>query len=413
MFENEIRPVETIAIAEVDTELYIAVDRDNLEKVKELLEKGAANSINTPDEVFGFTTFHKAATHNNLAIVKLLINSNPTEAHFGLNHVNCIGESPLFVAVEKNNFEIVKLFVDHGADIEYTGSREKCVKIAFKSNNIDIKIAQYLVAYGADIKDISLHLGNLQDRFKLTVLNVAKFTDKLFQGQDCSKEFKSLPQYKPNANDNTEVIKTIISDRFSSLILKDIEAGNEFKGLEYYKTQIKKAFEHDADNDKSIFTKDLLQEVSNKLSQVGVQDTSEIVSTIPDLEKDLNNDNNAFEEHSKELTEQISSRILSAEDAEVVVAAFKEIKSGATKPLEDVRAVILALDSRVLANRTSKIPESLYEDLDSFHIIKCHDEYAFDRVTALYEGIKLHDMNLDKVKLSGVSSVPELEESGS
>lgn len=95
------------------TPLYLAVDKDNSDMVKLLLENGAQGSINTSNSPYFqyFRPLDKAAEHNNLVIMKLLL-QNGAKASIDEGK-----GSPLEWALLYKNVEMVKLLLFFGAQV--------------------------------------------------------------------------------------------------------------------------------------------------------------------------------------------------------------------------------------------------------------------------------------------------------
>ena len=107
--------------------LVVAIREDDINKVKKMLSEHGRN-INS--KVIRSDSFAKFAESN-----------NPT---------------PLFEACSSGNFEIIKLLVEAGADVNFIEPTRKWTPIgaALSYRNVDrIKIANYLMDNGADVTD--------------------------------------------------------------------------------------------------------------------------------------------------------------------------------------------------------------------------------------------------------------------
>lgn len=101
---------ETVVKAPMSRELRLfhAVEKGNLELVKDLLAEGV--SINAKDSL-GNSALIKAVDEEELAIVKFLIHKGAN-----VNLRNTTGETALYRAVYRGNLDLVKLLVTAGAE---------------------------------------------------------------------------------------------------------------------------------------------------------------------------------------------------------------------------------------------------------------------------------------------------------
>ncbi len=129
---------------DIHDQLIIAARKNDIEKVKELIAKGA--DVNAKEKVVGegYTALFHAASYGHTAIVKLLIekgakvNESPKrtsplmmaawrgytntvqvllEAGADINAKDDQGHTALTDAVRKNHIEVVRLLVSKGADV--------------------------------------------------------------------------------------------------------------------------------------------------------------------------------------------------------------------------------------------------------------------------------------------------------
>lgn len=124
-----------------DNSLIFAASNDFTEIIKYLVESG--KNIDQPfGNKKGYTALREAAQVNSVKSAALLCS-------LGAN-VNAEGEdTPLYIAAAEGNFEIVKLLVDNGADVNYFNKFSTTpYKIAkcFKQN----EIADYLLEHSAN-----------------------------------------------------------------------------------------------------------------------------------------------------------------------------------------------------------------------------------------------------------------------
>lgn len=97
-----------------ESHLHTAAEEGNLEAVKELLDNGADIEKKDRD---GSTPLMLASYYGNIDIVELLLSkgANCNSKNIKLN------KTALHGAVERENFEIVKLLIDHGAQVNVRG----------------------------------------------------------------------------------------------------------------------------------------------------------------------------------------------------------------------------------------------------------------------------------------------------
>ncbi len=124
-----------------DNSLVFAASNDFTEIIKYLIENG--KDIDQPfDNIKGYTALREAAQVNSVESATLLCS-------LGAN-VNAEGlDTPLYIAAAEGNFEIVKLLVDNGADVNYSnkfGTTPYKIAKCFDQN----EIADYLLEHGAN-----------------------------------------------------------------------------------------------------------------------------------------------------------------------------------------------------------------------------------------------------------------------
>ena len=91
-----------------------AIDSNNIERARLLIEKGA--DINAKDKG-GWTLLNWAIGKNNTEISRLLI-----EKGAAVNAKSNNGITPLYLAIEKYNTEISQLLIEKGADVNAKGN---------------------------------------------------------------------------------------------------------------------------------------------------------------------------------------------------------------------------------------------------------------------------------------------------
>lgn len=173
----------TYSVTPAESKLIAAVNLFNLDYVKKVLEANPDLSANIRlgtswDDVYLITrlinvTISTARNAKNektcINIAELLINRGanlnkcqvgdlcalPYAIKYKLNglakyfvtkeaQINTADtESPLYIAIDKNNFEIVKFLIDNGADIN------TCLRVALNRDNF--QVAAFLLDIGADV----------------------------------------------------------------------------------------------------------------------------------------------------------------------------------------------------------------------------------------------------------------------
>lgn len=122
--------------------LIEAAKTGNVEKVKELLDQGAA--INDQDSGTAETALHHAAAQGHVAVVELLLDRGAT--------VNVHGFSwgtPLHRALAGGHKQVVEILLAHGADPDAGNSGEGGMPLSSTSQSRDVKVAEMLRAMEA------------------------------------------------------------------------------------------------------------------------------------------------------------------------------------------------------------------------------------------------------------------------
>jgi ankyrin repeat protein len=108
--------------------------------------------VNKQKDRIGNTPLIQACLHNNYKMVKLLI-----EHGADVNIMNLDGNTPLMEACIHNNYKMVKLLIEHGVDVN---AKDKCQETALMRacKHRNYKSVKFLIKNGANIKTTN-HLG--------------------------------------------------------------------------------------------------------------------------------------------------------------------------------------------------------------------------------------------------------------
>ena len=119
----------------VTNPLHVAVSHDNLDVVKVLVESNRLRSSSGDRE--GNTPLHHAAIHGHLSVLTYLTN----EANHSISTKNKKGETPLHLAAKHGHFSVLKFLIDEkGCDPTVTCGKIGCtlLHLACKCGNLEI-----------------------------------------------------------------------------------------------------------------------------------------------------------------------------------------------------------------------------------------------------------------------------------
>jgi cytohesin len=139
------------------TDLHSAASAGDVERVRELLKKGA--NPNVRDE-FGYTPLHWAAYEGHVDVVKLLLKHGAN-----LNARDEDGWTPLHRAASRGHVEVVKLLLEHGADPNIKGAGYTPLHVAAYVGYVEV--VKLLLEHGAD--------PNIKNKSGSTPLHFAAF----------------------------------------------------------------------------------------------------------------------------------------------------------------------------------------------------------------------------------------------
>lgn len=169
------------------TPLILASHMGQAEIVSLLIQKGA--DVNARDRTdnspfsSGNTALFKAAQRSHTEVA-LIILSGPKK--IDINQRFASGANVLMLAIENDNLEMVKLFVEYGAKVNIPGPNGRSM-LEGTINNKNYDILEYLIAEGVDINYINAGYTHIHSIIDTTKNNIPK-TDYL----------KKFLTYKPN-----------------------------------------------------------------------------------------------------------------------------------------------------------------------------------------------------------------------
>ncbi|XP_053673407.1 uncharacterized protein LOC128723671 [Anopheles nili] len=158
------------------TALHLAVERDELEIVQDLIRNGA--HINAKNRS-GMTPLHLAVQRGNVRLVQLLLDSRCSA-----DELNYHGETPLIRAVVSNNLTLVKILLNNGASIERLRNSDPPVLLYLVQENHEA-ILDYLLEhyqFSADEQDAAgnslLYVATQHNHVNIVKLLVDKYGAK-------------------------------------------------------------------------------------------------------------------------------------------------------------------------------------------------------------------------------------------
>jgi len=175
-----------MAQQELNDKLFEAVKNDDLDQVNELVGQGA--DVNAKDKFFGDTPLHKAIQLRNFEMVKLLIENGAD-----VNAINGQDDTPLILSVAQSDLEFVKLLLENGAKVNAHGSDgntalhvslflKTCSVPCASLKDIELEIIKLLVNHGADVdaknfyEEIPLDWAHTKEQFMILIEHGATFT---------------------------------------------------------------------------------------------------------------------------------------------------------------------------------------------------------------------------------------------
>ncbi len=170
-------------------EWFKAISNNDILQVKKLLAQGISIDIQVKDG-WNFTALHIASDYGYTELVALLLANNANPNRYSTVAAMIGGEVPLHRALRREHKEIVKLLLEHGADVNIKDAHGyTALHLAVYSGNIEI--IQLLLACGADIhakhvdETTPLHaafINTHKEIIKLLVKNNANVNAKNIRG---------------------------------------------------------------------------------------------------------------------------------------------------------------------------------------------------------------------------------------
>jgi uncharacterized protein len=164
--------------ADGTTPLEWAVYNDDLPAAQRLLHAGAnANAANR----YGITPLSLAATNRNAAMAEALLKAGADAS-----------ANVLMTAARTGNPEIVRLLIQHGADVNAKGETYGETALDWAAQENHAEAAQVLIAHGADVNARTNPLERAKDRFGLegvlTILPHGTWTPLMYAARQGSLE---------------------------------------------------------------------------------------------------------------------------------------------------------------------------------------------------------------------------------
>ncbi|MGR3302530.1 MAG: ankyrin repeat domain-containing protein [Candidatus Scalindua sp.] len=133
------------------SDLLNAIKEENLKKINEILKKSPSLAKAETGSPYGNTVFNKAIEHNNIEIVKLFIQAG-IDVNYKINN----GDFPLEIALGyKINPDIAKLLIENGADVNITERYSQEPMLQKAMGRRDSELVRMMVEKGADVNKAS------------------------------------------------------------------------------------------------------------------------------------------------------------------------------------------------------------------------------------------------------------------
>lgn len=178
-------------VGQISFPLNIAINRGQVEAVRDLLEAGAR-----PNEITGQSPLFDAIYKNNFEIIKLLLDYGADP-----NLKDKKGNTPIDIAIENESNEIIKLLLDHGANKDMK-NLEGVTPLGKAIINDDVEAARLLLQSGANPNEMMNMAPNLID--------LAKLRNDL----DIIDEIREMPELIGSA-----VYSAVVRDNYEMVLL--------------------------------------------------------------------------------------------------------------------------------------------------------------------------------------------------
>ncbi|CAH1712143.1 unnamed protein product [Chironomus riparius] len=135
--------------------LHIAINLGYISLIKVFIKFGV--DINETD-AFGSSPLHLAVQRNNLAILKELLDSNKS---INMNEFDDNGQTPLNLSVLNNNLEIAKMLISHGGNVTKKNPTNgfTCLHVALLNENVNKELIKLLIASDKELLTLESHEG--------------------------------------------------------------------------------------------------------------------------------------------------------------------------------------------------------------------------------------------------------------
>ncbi|XP_044588198.1 putative ankyrin repeat protein RF_0381 [Cotesia glomerata] len=183
--------------------LHSAINSNNFKLAEKLINLGAdVNLMRCTEGAFqNCTPLHIAVEKKNTEMVKLLLRHN---ASVNVQHVTPV----LTKAVRKKSFELVELLINAGADLNPENKLGKPLHMAIATNNYNM--VQHLIELGADVNGISRNRTALETAVKRELTEIIKLLlENGARVHDCKDGYSVL--CRAIEIDNFKIVELLIN----------------------------------------------------------------------------------------------------------------------------------------------------------------------------------------------------------